>query len=657
MSDDRAEVPGVYEPRTNRPTPAWVTVVDVVALVLLLLGIYATLGDGFAFRLAGLRVTLNSPWRPLLWACGLLIVRHAIVRRPSLPERLWTGGIELLRPKDPLPDDHERFALPPSMRSSAVGRLRTVVWVSLFFIAATALMTYPQVMHIHDGVGADLADPLLSTWRLSWFAHQLPRDPLNLFNANIFHPEPRTLAFSDAMLVPSLTVAPLVWLGLHQVAAYNLLFLSGFFLSGVGMFVLVRSLTHHTGAALLAGFIYAFLPYRFMHYSHLELQMGQWMPLGLWALHRTITRGRVGDGLLTGLFFALQMLSSVYYGVFFATYLAVVGGALLLAAGSARVRASVKPLLAGGLLAAALVGPLLVPYLGARSAVGERPVHEIEYYSATPQHYLEVHPRNAAFGPRHSQRGNQEKELFQGFAVPIVALLCLWPPLSAVRIAYALGLLAALEISFGMFGFTFPLLHEYALPYRGLRVPARMALLVGMTLAVMVGFSVARFSRKIASRRDRYGALALLFLLVFYEYRSRLTLEDVWPEPPPVYAALGANPDTVLLELPLIIPDIALEPTYMYFSTFHWHKLVNGYSGFQPPSYVRLIELMRTFPDDASFAELRHRGVTHILVHGALFRPGDYLRVTTALEARPEVTLSGVYRWQGADTRMYRVSK
>ena len=28
------------------------------------------------------------------------------------------------------------------------------------------------------GVSPDIGDPLLSTWRLSWIAHQLPRDPL-----------------------------------------------------------------------------------------------------------------------------------------------------------------------------------------------------------------------------------------------------------------------------------------------------------------------------------------------------------------------------------------------------------------------------------------------------------------------------------------------
>ena len=85
--------------------------------------------------------------------------------------------------------------------------------VVLLYAALTVAMTYPQVTVLDRGVSVDIGDPLLSTWRLAWIAHQLPRDPLHLFDANIFYPEPRTLAYSDAMLVPSLTVAPLVWLG------------------------------------------------------------------------------------------------------------------------------------------------------------------------------------------------------------------------------------------------------------------------------------------------------------------------------------------------------------------------------------------------------------------------------------------------------------
>ena len=67
--------------------------------------------------------------------------------------------------------------------------------------------------------------------------------------------------------------------------------------------------------------------------------MTMWMPLCLWALHRTMARGRLRDGLATGLTFALQMLSSLYYGLFLAVYLIPVGGSLWLARGRPRTPA------------------------------------------------------------------------------------------------------------------------------------------------------------------------------------------------------------------------------------------------------------------------------------------------------------------------------
>ncbi len=93
-----------------------------------------------------------------------------------------------------------------------------------------------------------------------------------------------------------------------------------------------------------------------------------------------------------------------------------------------------------------------------------------------------------------------------------------------------------------------------------------------------------------ARRAARIAAIAVIALAIAAEYHSTLVLDDVWRRPPPVYEALAGQPDAVLLELPLIAPDVAREPIYMYFSTFHWHPLVNGYSGFSPQSYPDLIE-------------------------------------------------------------------
>ena len=321
------------------------------------------------------------------------------------------------------------------------------------------------------------------------------------------------------MLVPALMAAPLLWLGVSQIVAYNLVFLASFALSGAAMFLLVRSLTGHSGAAVVAGFIFAFLPYRYMHYPHLELQVAQWMPLCLWALHRTIRSGRLRDGLLTGLFLALQALSSLYYGIFLATFMVPVGAALLIGQRASSIKASIRSLAAGGVLAAVLIVPVILPYLAVRHNVGERTVSEITFYSATAQNYLAAHPQNVVFGSRTSHLGGQERELFMGFLVPLIALVGLWPPLSATRIAYALGLILAFEVSLGYNGVLYPWLHDYVLPYRGLRVPARMAMVVGLGLAVLAGFGAARLSRMAGGGGRRAAAVALaLTALVAIEY-------------------------------------------------------------------------------------------------------------------------------------------
>jgi hypothetical protein len=642
--------------RSRCSLPLWARATDLIAIALLGVGVYVSIHGGFVFRTLGVRIALRSGWRVLAWAVVVMAVRHALVRHSPIHRRIVRGLRALAVPALNY-DDLATAAENDGVEKGRTWR-RTAgygVAVIALFAALTVLMTYPQVRMLGTGVTPDRGDPLLSTWRLAWFAHELPRDPRHLFDANIFYPERFTLAYSDAMLVPSLTVAPLVWLGVHQLLAYNLLLLSGFALSGAAMFLLVRSLTGHAGAALVAGFVFAFLPYRYMHYAHLELQMAQWMPLALWALHRTFKHGRIRDGLLMGLFFALQTLSSFYYGIFFATYLVPVGIALWAATKKELRWPSVRALAAGAALAGVLIVPFALPYFSARRAVGERPVWEIEFYSAMPRDYITAHPRNALLGGVTTKWGRQERELFQGIAVPVIAAAALWPPLSAARIGYAAGLALAFDCSLGMNGIVYPWLHEHALPYRGLRVPARMAILVGLSLAILVGYAVARLAK-----RFRGGGavltVATALVLVFIEYRPALTLEHVWTAPPPIYQALPSSESTVVLELPLIQPDIALEPTFMYFSTFKWHRLVNGYSGFQPRSYVTLNAAMRSFPDDASIAELRRRGTEFVIVHGAFYTPDEFVRVTSRIGRRPEFEFVSKLQWEGRETRLYRLS-
>ena len=530
----------------------------------------------------------------------------------------------------------------------------------LLFIALTAVMTYPQVFHMADGVHDD-GDPLMVTWVLGWVAHQLPRAPAHIFDANIFYPERNTLAYSETLLVPGAIAAPLQWLGVSPILVYNLVFLSGFALSGVGVALLVRRLTGSIGAAILAGIVFAFPPYRIDHYAHLQLQQTEFIPLALWAFHRLLDTNRLRDGIWLGAFVAGQLLSCMYYGLFLVPYMAVVCGVQLIAAGRASQRRIVALALAAAIVAVASL-PLGRAYLAARQVVGERGRAEVAAGSATWRNYLAPPEANALYGKVFARFMDPERRLFPGFVAVALALVGLWPPLSPARLAYGLGLLLAIDVSFGLNGIVYRGLYDYFLPFKALRIPARMGLMTGFSLAVLGGYGAARLAVLLRSRTLARAMFVGVGVLMLAEYASRpLELWTAPREPPPSYADLlhdrGDSPTAVLFEFPTLVTS---DPTYLYYSTFHWQYLVNGYSGFFPPSYRSLRRAVAGFPDETSIAEIKMHGVRYIVVHGEYLKGDRYETLIPQLDRRPDMTLVSRRPWQipgkHAEISVYRVS-
>jgi hypothetical protein len=535
------------------------------------------------------------------------------------------------------------------------GAFRFLIGTLALFTVLTAVMTFPQVLRMQDAVN-DVGDPLLNLWALSWVAHQLPIAPGHLFDGNIFVPERWTLAYSETLLAPAFVVAPLLWMGVSRVVVYNLVFVAGFILSGVGMALLVRDLTRSTGASIVAGVIFAFLPFRFDHYAQLQLQQAQWIPLVLWAFHRVMGSGRLRDGLWLGAFVAAQVLSCVYYGIFLASYLVVVGGALML--GNVSVSRTRLPVLAAGIvLAVALLAPAGRAYLGARQLVGERGTREINAGSARWRNYLAAPASNRLYGWTAERFGAHERRLFPGLAAVTLALVALWPPWSAVQAAYALGLAFAVDLTLGLHGLTYRFLYEHTMPFRALRIPALAVILVGFSLAVLAGFGIARIFNRLRTPSARAALALVSCIAVLIESLSTpIHLTTIPGAPPTIYADMMRDirdsPTAAIVEVPISTED----PTYMYYSTFHWQRLLNGYSGFVPSSFVRLVMAMQTFPDAGSLAALRARGARYAVIHGELLVPEEYQRVIGVIDdCRCGLTLVARRPWQDREISLYRL--
>jgi hypothetical protein len=126
-------------------------------------------------------------------------------------------------------------------------------------IVFTVFVTWPQCLHLATKV-ASHDDSFFSMWDLAWIAHALATDPRHLFDANIFYPAKKALAFSDATLLQGALAAPLFWANISPVLIYNILLLGGIAASGLAMFVLARHLIGATAPALVAAAIFTMAP-------------------------------------------------------------------------------------------------------------------------------------------------------------------------------------------------------------------------------------------------------------------------------------------------------------------------------------------------------------------------------------------------------------
>jgi hypothetical protein len=137
---------------------------------------------------------------------------------------------------------------------------------------------------------------------------------------------------------------------------------------------------------------------------------------------------------------------------------------------------------------------------------------------------------------------------------------------------------------------------------------------------------------------------AVAMLLTIVEYTNHpLPMTPLQTKPTVLQSWLADQRDIVIAELPMPRADRlpGEDPRYQFLSTFHWRKMVNGYSAFVPPRYFGLMERMFRFPDSASIGALRARGVTHIVIHPEVWERGDPQVMVRNLTVSPDFTFVG----------------
>ena len=179
----------------------------------------------------------------------------------------------------------------------------------------------------------------------------------------------------------------------------------------------------------------------------------------------------------------------------------------------------------------------------------------------------------------------------------------------------------------------YALLLEYMPGFDGLRVPARFLMLVACFMAVLAGLGAAYVLRlgvagKVLAVAGMFAMLAETWVVPLQMNQPVLPGRGyvVPPAPasgsntPPIYRLLRDLPESVVLvELPF--GDEAYDTMATFHAGHHRRRLVNGYSGFFPPSYhENAAGLGDPARDPERAAEtLRAAGATHVLLHEGAF--------------------------------------
>ena len=524
--------------------------------------------------------------------------------------------------------------------------------IVLLFIALAVVFTRPLASKsATHAQGEAPGDPAFQAWTIAWDVHMLGENPFNLFNANIFYPGRYTLAYADHQFTNAILAIPLLTTAGNPILAENLLKVFHFFLCSLGAYLLVAHLTKNRPAGVVAGIAFAYAPQRFVNIGQLHMCSAGWIPLTLLFLHRYSEGKKGSDAALAGLFFTLAALSTWYYAVMLAVAVALF---LVVRFFTNRSTYSLEWLFKLALvfaIAFLIIYPFARPYLklGKEEPGFGWKLEYAEQSSADVQDFLVTSSSTALWGRiggglradsirrgggllfpgllplvlgiggavylyrRRKDRPEERFYLWFYLALFILGVvLCLGPFL------HAFGRSSRFGLPYSWFYYLFP-------GFKALRVPTRFAVYTSLSLAVFSGFAVAGICKWVASRKGVFLSVLLSIAIVL------ILLADLMTTPIPVYKVPGKDgfPKAYswlqenggsgpIVELPVDAdaPGARREIDRIYYSTAHWMKMVNGYSGFTPRSWYYTAELSKEFPSLRSIGQFKEWGVKNVILHG-----------------------------------------
>jgi hypothetical protein len=529
--------------------------------------------------------------------------------------------------------------------------------VLLLYILLTITMTYPAAFLFRTNVIGGPEDNFHFLWELWYVAHalfDLHKSPF--FDPDVFVPFGYSL-ISNQDLSPGtvLLFSPLTHF-FGEVFTYNFLILASFPLTAFGAYLLARELWCNRLAALLAGIIIGFCPYRLIHATgHLSIVSTEWIPFFFLFLERLISKPRLRNAVLAAVFFGLSSWTTWYY--FFMTAIATVFYAAFRLDWKAPwkdFRDLLKLSLISIAVALIFVLPFLIPaYLATRGgAVDYRGVGESQAFSAAVADYIIPPTTHFLWGDKVGQLWRNganglwqsEWQLYLGGAALLLAVAGVFHRHRRAVIALVAMALGCLLFSFGPgIYFTHPAplsqsTNDVALSslwapgrflrqlpgFNNLRGWARLGFFVELSIGLLAGAGLDRLLDWLKEKLHapvfvRTGvAVAAMGLVVFDFFPQPAAMSAVIQRP--VDKWLSQQPgDFAFMEYP--IPRHGYSGPAIYSTRLTGKEIIMG-NAQNPPNLAFWSELS-AFPSPATLDLLCGWGAKYVLVDENLYRAGS----------------------------------
>jgi hypothetical protein len=407
------------------------------------------------------------------------------------------------------------------------------------FWGLAVLYTVLCLVHLYGGwpelttqlVGERVDGPsfLWLTWWGREALFQLHTNPFE--TQHLYYPWGMSLILTPFSVVNSLLGAPIdAFFG--PVAAYNLVMIATYPLTGIAMYLLVHDLTGSRGAAIVAGTMAVFAPFRLSTVGWLNFAVTHWLLFFWWGMWRAFRHCSVRWGICAGVFAVLLLDSS--YTLFLFAALSGFLAALTALLASGRRMGALLPAMAS-MVATILVLGAPIFYLMAQelARLGN-------YVAISFDTMIEGKPFSSFFVPgpvQLKQEPTAMRTSFLGYATLLAALTAtvrfyrrpialFWLAASGLFLVLSLGdhLNWSGPVSFPDGESVVPLPYHFLkeLPvFDMLRVPHRFGVAGSLCLIVLAGIGLATWGEWLTPRVSplfRGLAGTLLVGIVFLEF-------------------------------------------------------------------------------------------------------------------------------------------